>query len=165
MGRDERRLAPGLALLAVLFVACRARPATDVATAPFADDQAAVERTLRDLLAAAERRDVDRVEAHHLYGPKFTKFDDWAPARQDADAARRAERNGISGVVAFRPTVEDLKVDVFGPVAIATFVMPYVVVTERGSLDARARATMVFVKVGAEWKVSHEHFSAVPGPP
>lgn len=95
----------------------------DIIRDAFPDEQAAVAKVLRQVVEAAEKKELDRLEAFHLYGPKFTKFDDWEPLeRQDAAASRKAEREGLAAVKAFSPTIDDLKVDVFGPVAVATFV-------------------------------------------
>ena len=139
----------------------------DVVADPFPDAQAAVERRLREVMDAAQTQDVDRLESYHLYGPKFTKFDDFEPLeRQDAETTRQLEREAITGVKAFVPHVADLKVDVFGPVAVATFVFNYDVTTNDGEeLSVRARATLVFVEDGAAWKIVHEHFSPFKGNP
>lgn len=129
---------------------------------PYESEQAQVERRLSELMSAAQRGAVDELESYHAFGPKFTKFDDFEPlGRQDADETRRLEREAILGVAEFAPQVRDLKVDVFGPVAVTTFVMVYDVVEEEGGErhSFRARATMVFAGSGGEWLVVHEHFS------
>ena len=133
----------------------------DVITDLFPEAQAAVERRLQEIMDAAQTKDVDRLESYHLYGPKFTKFDDFEPLeRQDGETTRQLEREAITGVKAFVPHVADLKVDVFGPVAVATFVFDYAVTTnDDDRLSVRARSTLVFAKDGTEWKIVHEHFS------
>ena len=140
---------------------------SDVITDLFPEAQAAVERRLQEIMDAAQSKDIGRLESYHLYGPKFTKFDDFEPLeRQDAEATRRLEREAITGVKAFVPQVEQLKVDVFGPVAIATFVFDYAVtLPDDEQLAVRARSTLVFAQDGAEWKIVHEHFSPFKGNP
>ncbi|MFC5730040.1 MULTISPECIES: nuclear transport factor 2 family protein [Nocardioides] len=125
------------------------------------DEQAEVERALERILSAARRKAVDELESLHAFGPKFTKYDDFEPlGRQDADTTKRLEREAITGVKAFVPDVEDVKIDVFGPVAVATFVMNYDVVTEEDErLSFRARSTMVFARDEGRWLIVHEHFS------
>lgn len=60
----------------------------------------------------------------------------------------------------FDPHIVDLKIDIFGPVAVTTFVMEYEVVDEEGARHSfRARATMVLVKEEGGWLIVHEHFS------
>jgi ketosteroid isomerase-like protein len=128
----------------------------------FPEAQASVEGTLQAILAAAAQKDFDRLESYHLYGPKFSKFEaSGPPERLEAEPARRGEREGLGRLLEFRPKVESLKVDVFGSAAVATFLMPYEVRTAQASGSATLRATLVFVQVGAEWKIVHEHLSPV----
>lgn len=133
----------------------------------YPEEQAKVEKRLREIMSAAQNKDIDRLESYHLFGPKFTKFDDFEPLeRQDAETTRRLEREAITGVKEFAPSVNELKVDIFGPVAIATFVFEYGIVTnDDEELSVRARSTMVFAKDGSEWKILHEHFSPFKGNP
>ena len=139
----------------------------DVIHATHPAEQVQVEERLREIMSAAQSKEVDRLESYHLFGPKFTKFDDFEPLdRQDAETTRRLEREAITGVKEFRPNVTDVKVDVFGPVAVATFVFDYGITTEDDEeLSVRARSTMVFAKDGSEWKIVHEHFSPFKGNP
>jgi ketosteroid isomerase-like protein len=134
--------------------------AIDIIGDPFVAEQAAVTDTLHAIMDSVRRKDFDRLAAHHLHSPKFTKFDDFDPLeRQDADTAQRSEEDSLGGVEDFRYRMNDLKVDVFGPVAIATFVFEYGFDVDGESMDLRARTTMVFVDDGAVWKIAHEHFS------
>jgi len=127
---------------------------------PYAQEQLEVERRIEDIMSAARRRSVDELESYHAFGRKFTKFDDFEPLeRQDADTTRRLEREAILGVEEFDPRVVDLKIDVFGPAAVTTFVMDYTVAAEGERHELRARATLVLVNEDAEWLIVHEHFS------
>jgi len=128
---------------------------------PYAQEQLEVERRIEAIMSAARRRAVDELESCHAFGRKFTKFDDFEPLeRQDADTTRRLERDAILGVEEFDPRVADLKVDVFGPAAVATFVMDYAVVADGERHALRARGTLVLANEGNEWLIVHEHFSA-----
>jgi SnoaL-like domain len=127
----------------------------------YAQEQLEVERRIEAIMSAARRRAVDELESYHAFGRKFTKFDDFEPLeRQDADTTRRLERDAILGVEEFDPRVADLKVDVFGPAAVATFVMDYAVVADGERHALRARGTLVLANEGNEWLIVHEHFSA-----
>jgi ketosteroid isomerase-like protein len=134
---------------------------SEILTEPYAQAQAEVTATVHAIMAAATRRDVDALDAFHAFGPKFTKFDDFEPlARQDAETTRRLEREAVCGVAAFTARVEDLKVDVFGPAAVATFVLDYGAVTNDDETMAfRARATLVLVTHQGRWLIVHEHLS------
>ena len=127
---------------------------------PYAQEQFEVERRIEDIMSAARRQAVDELESYHAFGRKFTKFDDFEPfERQDADTTRRLEREAILGVDEFDPRVLDLKIDVFGPVAVTTFVMQYTVIAEGERNELRARATLVLANDGSGWLIVHEHFS------
>jgi ketosteroid isomerase-like protein len=127
---------------------------------PFVAEQQQVVATLDDIFAAAAAKDFDRLAAHHLDGPKFTKFDDFPPLeRQDALVARHAEQEGLAAVENFTYRLGDLQVDVFGPVAVSTFVLEYSFDVDGEHVALRARATMVMVADGPVWKIAHEHIS------
>ena len=124
----------------------------------------AVAGRVQDILDAVNAQDVDRLEAHHLWGPKFSKFDDGEPyERQDAETTRQLERELVTAAKAISFRAEDLKVDVFGEVAVATFVLDWAAtMPDDQEYAARSRGTLVFVSDGGEWKIVHEHFSAFP---
>ncbi len=132
-----------------------------ILTEPYASEQLEVERRLEDIMSAARRQAIDELESYHAFGPKFTKFDDFDPLeRQDGETTKRLEREAILGVREFDPRLVDLKVDVFGPVAVTTFVMDYRVVEDEGDHHSfRARATMVLANAEGGWQIVHEHFS------
>jgi hypothetical protein len=132
-----------------------------ILTEPYPGEQLEVERRLEDIMSAARRQALDELESYHAFGPKFTKFDDFEPLqRQDGDTTRQLEREAILAVKEFDPRVAELKVDVFGPVAITTFVMHYQVVDDEDQRHSfRARATIVFAKAESGWLIVHEHFS------
>ncbi|CAN5545969.1 hypothetical protein BH24DEI1_BH24DEI1_13850 [soil metagenome] len=64
----------------------------DIIKEAFPEAQAQVEKRLFEVMAAAEAQDVELLESYHLWGPKFSKFDDWEPLeRQDAETTKRLE--------------------------------------------------------------------------
>ena len=133
----------------------------DIVAGAFPAEQTEVEGTLRDLLDAAQKKEVDRLLGFVADSPKVTKFDDSAPLdRQDVTTWKRAEREAFSAFKSFTPVISDLKVDVFGSVAVATFILNYDIETDKDKLSARARSTLVFAKDASRWKVVHAHFSA-----
>lgn len=133
---------------------------------PFPERQREVEQAMEGLLAAIHAKDADRLESFHLYGPKFTKFDDFEPLeRVDAERCRAGEREGISKVDDIEYRVEDLKVDVFGRVAVATFLLHENMGLEGERISALARSTLVWVFDGERWRITHEHFSPFKGNP
>lgn len=128
---------------------------------PMPAEQAAVAAALDRLMQALSRGALDEVESLHLYGPKFTRFDDTGLGRQEGDEARVAERQGLSAVESFEGKVVGLKVDVFGVAAVATFVFEYNLRVGGAPVSGKARSTIVFAKDGGRWKIVHEHLSAL----
>jgi ketosteroid isomerase-like protein len=153
-----RLLLPPLVLLASLILPYSLN-AGDILDDMFPAKQAEVAKAVHDVFRAAERGDVAGLEALHLYGPKFSKFDDMpASTRQDASATRESERS-IATLTSFNAIVDDLKVDVLGRVAVATFIVRYSFETPDASGSNSARATMVMVEKAGAWRIVHEHFS------
>lgn len=126
--------------------------------------QVAVAARVNEILEAVNAQDVDLLDAYHPWGPKFSKFDDGEPAeRQDAETTRQSERELVAAARAIAFRAEDLKVDVFGPAAVATFVLDWSATMQDGeTYAARSRATLVCVDDGRDWKIVHEHFSVFP---
>ena len=122
-------------------------------------------RTLNEIIDAAEKKDFKRLESYHLYGPKFTKFSTEPPERQDAETARKGEHDGLSGATGLTMQAEDVKIDVFGDVGIATFILKYGFKAGTNTVEKQARSTLVFVYDRGEWRIAHEHLSSLkPNP-
>ena len=132
----------------------------------YQEEQIKIEKLIHDILDSSKNKKFDKLESFHLYGPKFTKFDDWEPLdKQDADMTRKSEREAFEALDNFSYELKDMKVDVFDKVAIATFIANYELQMGEDNALAKARGTMVFVKDGDNWKITHEHFSAFKANP
>jgi ketosteroid isomerase-like protein len=73
--------------------------------------------------------------------------------------------NAFAAISDFNYSVHDFKADVFGDFAIATFTIDYSMKMGEEAASAKARSTMVFVKDGDNWKITHEHFSSFKSNP
>ena len=83
-----------LAICALLF-SCHAGSTnqTDFISQEYTEVQTEIKTLIHEIFDIAKRKELDKLDAFHLYGPKFTKFDDWDPLdRQDATTAQKAER-------------------------------------------------------------------------
>ena len=151
------------AVVVLAFLAPGAGGASLAQSAAIADampaEQAAVAASLDRLLQALSRGALDEVESLHLYGPKFTRFDETGFGRQEGEEARAAERQGLSAIESFEGKVVGLKVDVFGVAAVATFVFQYNLRVGGAPVSGATRSTIVFAKDGGRWKIVHEHLS------
>ena len=122
-------------------------------------EQRAVAAALDRLMQALSRGALDEVDSLHLYGPKFTRFDEAGLGRQEGEEARVIERQGLSAVESFEGKVVGLKVDVFGVAAVATFVFEYDLRVGGAPVSGKTRSTIVFAKHGGRWRIVHEHLS------
>ncbi|MFF0988540.1 nuclear transport factor 2 family protein [Kocuria nitroreducens] len=131
---------------------------TDIIADTFESSQAAVDSRIHEILDAAITRDLDRLASYHLEGPKFSKFDDVEPLdRQDAETSARLEAEQFAAVQDLHAGFDDLKIDVFGPVAIATGIFVWDGTVDGSPSSGRTRSTVVFVDDGSQWLIAHEH--------
>ena len=123
-----------------------------------AAEQTAVKRRLAEIFHAAETKDMTRLDSYHAYGPQFTKFAS-SGHRMDAAASREGEHVGLRAAVGLKLQADDLKIDVFGNTAVATFFAAMSFQSGAEKVTKRERCTLVFVKSDRAWKIVHEHFS------
>lgn len=142
------------------------------ASAPVADlklderqERMQIQHRLKAIFEAAEKKEMARLDSYHLYGPKFTKFSGGSLARQDAAAGRKGEHAGLASIDHLSMQADKLKIDIFGDVAIATFVLRYSFNAGGKTIAKQEASTIVFVKERGSWKITHEHFSpSAPNP-
>jgi ketosteroid isomerase-like protein len=146
-------------IAALLLAGCASAPKTD----PRGDDKAAtaqIERRLQEIFDAAEKKEMERLDSYHLYGPGFTKFTSERADRLDAEETRKGEHEALIGASGLKMQAEGLKIDVLGETAVATFILNYSVKSGADTIQKKARSTLVFVKEQG-WKIVHEHFSTI----
>ena len=167
--RKPRQL---LAVAALLLAGCASTPASKPAphrAAAPSGEKAQIERRLKEIFDAAEKKDMDRLDSYHFYGPHFTKFSGATPARQDAAVARAGEHEGLGSIDGLLMQAENLKIEVFGTVAVATFILDCSFMAGAHGVDKKEQATMILVRDGGardgQWKIVHEHFSAFKATP
>jgi ketosteroid isomerase-like protein len=145
--------------VAILLSGCASAPTTG----PAPDDSAAqaqIRQRLDQIIDAAQKKDFPRLDSYHLYGPKFTKFTTESPGRLDAEAARKGEHDGLGAATDLVMHAQDVKINVFGDIGIATLVLDYSFKAGADTIQKKALTTLVFVRDGGEWKITHEHLSA-----
>ncbi len=149
-----------LSLLIVLVLSVHGcnRTGRDIINDPFPETQAEVTEILEKVYEAAQSRDLEQLSSYHLYGPKFTEFKSGKP-RADAEKNKQSEREFFTLISDFEYDLRDLKVSVFGDVAIATFHGHFQVTMGEEHLSFQRQSTLVFVKADDSWKIVHEHFS------
>ncbi len=102
----------------------------------------------------------------------FSKFDENPPyTRQNSEEAFVYEQAAFANISDYNYEIEDLKIDLVGQVAIATFYLTYrgIFVNdysfEGKTVGSKSRVTMVLSNLPEGWKIVHEHFSPFPGLP
>jgi ketosteroid isomerase-like protein len=146
------------AIVGLVVGGCASGPRAPVAVVQPKEAREITDRLL-EIIDACQKKDFEKLESYHLYGPKFTKFSTESAGRLEADVARKGERDGLSAVNGLSMRADDLKIDVFGKVGIATFVLDYSFKMGDETIEKQAKTTMVFVKEGGEWRIAHEHLS------
>ncbi|MCZ7638551.1 MAG: nuclear transport factor 2 family protein [Verrucomicrobia bacterium] len=121
-------------------------------------------RSSDDCTRSSRRRgskDFERLDSYHFYGPKFTRFSGGSPVIMDAAATRKAEHEGLAALQELTMGVDALKIDVFGTVGIATFILNYSFASGDATVRRKERSTLVFVNERGDWKIAHEHLSPI----
>ena len=76
-------------------------------------------------------------------------------------AGRKGEHVGLGAAKSLKMRADALKIDVFGNVGIATFILDYSFNSGGEVVRKRDRSTLVSVKEGKAWKIAHEHLSPI----
>jgi ketosteroid isomerase-like protein len=114
---------------------------------------------VRAVFAAGEAHDFTRLRGFHLEAPDFSRWSNRPGGPLlDITAAHDEEETAFGSLVpGTRVTPEEIRVDLFGPVAVSTFSV-HVRSTE-GALLRRTRGTLVWHRHPEGWRIVHEHFS------
>lgn len=126
-------------------------------------EQGEIKKRVLEIYKAAKKRDLKKLHLAHLYGPKFSKFSDLAPyGIRDSKQSKKDEDKYFRNVTKFEYKIEGLRVDVFGDVAVAAFLLHFQDEYEGQKAQGTDRVTFVMVKEGNDWKIAHEHLSTIP---
>ncbi len=149
-------LAPALSVL--LLASCATT--RDLAHYPFPEAQAELRQVLKKIIRDSETANVEGLRDIHLKSEKFTKFGGGAVyERMDYERCVEVETAAVTSVEDYKAKTRDLKIDVFGGVAIMTF-YPHRTIKKDGEvIRYSTRQTLVFLKTADGWKIIHEHQS------
>ncbi|MBI2183595.1 MAG: nuclear transport factor 2 family protein [Thaumarchaeota archaeon] len=135
----------------------------------FSNDAEQIRRLITALFEAAKQRDFVLIAGLHSDEEGFSKFDDSPPYRkQNYGEAMMHEEAAFAGISDYHYKIEDLKINVFGEAALATFYLKYggVAVDSysfRGqSVEVESRVSMVLRRKPRGWLIFHEHLSRIP---
>lgn len=136
---------------------------------PASEDRAEVEAVVRGFFETGKNKELTALADFHSSRDSFTKFDENPPyTRQTSDEAFVYEQAAFANISDYRYEIDDLRIDLFGDSAIATFYVAYggMFVNdysfEGSPVSGKARVTMVLVRTSRGWRIAHEHFSKYP---
>ncbi len=144
-----------------VYVGCVSTPTPigdrDIVHDRFPEAEEEVRATMRKLRHDAVTGNVEALPSHHLNSPKFSKFGPRKHERQTIEETNASERAFWSSVTDVSLDTRDMKVDVFGDVAVVTY-YPHVTFKIDGKMTTGdGRQTLVFVRTNDGWLVAHEH--------
>jgi ketosteroid isomerase-like protein len=120
-----------------------------------------IRQTITSIFDSAQAKDFSRLDAYHLYDSRFTKFGTDGGPRLDAASGRKEEHDGLSAISDLRMKADDLKIDLFGSTAVASFILRSTFRAANIDYERSARGTLIFHRIGSSWKIVHEHFSSL----
>ncbi len=133
------------------------------------NDETLIQRAVYKAFEIGKSKDLQSIQSMHYNDKRFSKFGDTPPyMRMDYNEACMHEELYFASVSDYNFKIEELRVDIFGDIGIATFLIEHtgMLVDDYSftgrTMSMRSRATMVFQKNGSEWLIIHEHFSRIP---
>jgi ketosteroid isomerase-like protein len=143
-----------------------------MSTRPRDKDKQDIETLIRAFFEAGKSKDLAALADFHSSRDQFTKFDENPPyTRQNSDEAFVYEQAAFANISDYSYAVDDLRIDLLGDVAIATFYLAYSGMFvndysfEGSPVKSKSRVTMVLTRTPKGWRVAHEHFSRIPEAP
>lgn len=136
---------------------------------PSDKDKEEVESLVRAFYEAGKNKELPSLADFHAPGRVFSKFDENPPyTRQKSDEAFVYEQAAFANISDYNYNIEDLRVDLLGDAAVATFYLTYTGMFvndysfEGSPVSSRVRVTMVLVRTDRGWRFAHEHLSRFP---
>ena len=118
---------------------------------------------------AGKNKDLSSLADFHASRDVFSKFDENPPyTRQNSQEAFVYEQAAFANISDYSYQIDDLRVDLLGGIAIATFYLTYKGMFvndysfEGTPVGSKSRVTMILTRTERGWKIAHEHFSRFP---
>jgi ketosteroid isomerase-like protein len=132
-------------------------------------DEDIVRKAVYRSFEIGKSKDLQAIQSLHFNDKRFSKFGDTPPyMRMDYNETCMYEELYFASVSDYDFKIEDLKVDFFDDMAIATFIIEHtgMLVDDYSftgrTMSVRSRGTMVLQKNDKQWLIVHEHFSKIP---
>jgi mRNA interferase MazF len=141
----------------LLLVSCAPNSNAELVDDEFPEAQAELREVVSAVADDAMTADIKGLQGLHLNSPKFSKFGPRSFERQDVAGANASEAAYFGSISDLTYEVEDLKIDVFGDIGIATYYPRTTFVRDGQQHEVRGRQTLVLLRTNAGWKIVHEH--------
>ena len=147
-----------LLLLQLLsLLSCKSEIKPNIEKESFPEAQAEIREVIKSIVSDAETANIEGLKAAHLASDKFTKFGPRSFDRQDVISTNNSEEEFFGTISNYRQEINDLKINVFGNVAIATYYPHVSFILDGVEKSGSGRQTLVFLKTKDGWKIIHEH--------
>ena len=107
----------------------------------------------------ANNSNIAELKSAHLNSPKFSKFGPRIAERQDVNQTNRSETEHFLSIKEANLVIEDLKIDIFDNVGIASFYNNFTFIKNDNRVQGKGRVTLAFLRTSEGWKIIHEHSS------
>ncbi len=130
------------------------------------EEEQKIKNVIYGVFEAGKNRNFGLLTKLYSVNDNFTKFDDTPPySRQTVEEAIAQEEIAFASLSDFQYNIRDLRIDLIGLVAVATFYLDYggVLVNnytfEGRKINISSRATYVLEKRAGGWVIVHKHIS------
>ena len=145
-------------LVALILASCSAPPSeAELIDNPFPREQAELRKVIDGIAKDAMEANIEGLQDAHLHSEKFTKFGPRSFDRQDVAATDQSEAAFFSSIKNLDYQITELKIDVFGKIAVATYYPHVSFIKDGEEKRLTGRQTFVFLKTVEGWKLVHEH--------
>ncbi len=118
-----------------------------------------LQQTVMKVWEDANNSNIPELKSAHLYSPKFSKFGPRIAERQDVEQTIKSETEHFLSIKEANLIIEDLKIDIFDDVGIATFYNNFSFIKNDNRVQGKGRVTLAFLRTEEGWKIIHEHSS------
>ncbi len=131
----------------------------DLITPEYLEEQQEILETFGEIKQSLIDGDMDKLIDFHAYSSKFTEFKNGELRNGSAanDAYEREVFGAVTEVVRFE--ADELKVSVYGDVAIVTFHSDFHLKFGVDLVIVNEQTSLLFVRTVNGWKIVHEHHS------
>jgi len=144
-------------LQSLIVMSCKNESRPDIVKQSFPEAQAEIHEAIKSIVLDAETANIEGLKAAHLISEKFTKFGPRNFNRQDVISTNNSEEAFFGSISDYKQEINDLKIDVFGDIGIATYYPNVSFIQDGVKKNGSGRQTLVFLKTKNGWKIIHEH--------